>query len=143
MQPLLKQLYSLLIRLTSSKPVSGQPPDWRPTVAVQRIFFLLCIHILPVHQGSDVRFPQCNCSNRRHPHAGNVYSFLSEVLNAQPTTSTVLAFDPDHRAAPAGPDPWWRSDDSLRAGRTVHCIDCGNPDPDHAAHFELRRGYLP
>ena len=27
-----------------------------------------------------------------------MYSFLSEVLNAQPTTSTVLAFGPDHRA---------------------------------------------
>src|SRR5215472_14318620 len=73
----------------------------------------------------------------------NVYSFLSEVLNAQPTTSTVLAFDPDHRAAPAGPDPWWRSDDSLRAGRTVHCIDCGNPDPDRAANPELCRSDLP
>src|SRR5215470_13492889 len=82
-------------------------------------------------------------SNRRHPHAVNVCSFLREVLNAQPTTSTVLAFGPDHRAAADGASPWWRSDDSLRHGRTVHCIDCGSPDPDCAAHFELRRGCLP
>src|SRR5262249_49581430 len=88
-------------------------------------------------------FAKANCSNRRHPHAVNVCSFLSEVLNVQPTTSTVLAFGSDHRAAAAGPDPWWRSDDSLRPGRTVPCIDCGNPDPDCAAHFELRRSYLP
>src|SRR5215471_20781211 len=102
-----------------------------------------CVHILLVHKGSDVQFRQCDCSNRRHPQAANVCSFLREVLNVQPTTSTVLAFGADHRAAADGASPWWRSDDSLRHGRTFHCIDCGNPDPDCAAHFELRRSYLP
>jgi hypothetical protein len=41
----------------------------------------------------------------RHPHAVNVCSFLSEVLNVQPTTSTVLTFGPGHRAAASGRDP--------------------------------------
>src|SRR5215472_6369211 len=68
---------------------------------------------------------------------------LSEVLNVQPTTSTVLTFGPDDRPAAAGRDPWWSSDDSLRPGRTVPCIACGSPDPDCAAHSELHRSYLP
>jgi len=37
--------------------------------------------------------------------------FLTEVLNVQSTTSTVFAFGSDYRAATAGADPWWRSDD--------------------------------
>src|SRR5215472_13755436 len=68
---------------------------------------------------------------------------LSEVLNVQPTTSTVLTFGPDDRPAAAGRDPWWSSDDSLRPGRTVPCIACGSPDPDCAAHSELHRSHLP
>src|SRR5215472_2228393 len=81
-------------------------------------------------------FRQCNCSNRRHPEAMSVCSLLREVLNVQPTTSTVLAIDPDHRATAASTEPWWRSDDSLHRGRTVPGIDCRNPDPDCAAHSE-------
>src|SRR5215472_10102356 len=69
--------------------------------------------------------------------------FLSEVLNVQPTTSTVLALHPDYRAAAAGAGPWRRGDDSLRLRRTVPCLDCRNPDPDCAAHPELRRSDLP
>src|SRR5215475_16162213 len=42
-----------------------------------------------------MRFRQCNCSNRRHSHAVNVCTFLSEVLNVQPTTSNLR--DEDRR----------------------------------------------
>ena len=34
-----------------------------------------------------ITFRQYNCSDRRHSHAVNVCTFLSEVLNVQPTTS--------------------------------------------------------
>ena len=45
--------------------------------------------------------------------------FLSEVLNAQPTTSTVVAFDPDRAANPELcrsdlPDPHWADWDFWR-----------------------------
>src|SRR5215469_154971 len=94
--------------------------------------------------GAVVRgFASGTAQNRRHPHRANLCSFISEVLNVQPTTSTVLAFDPPYHSSAAGAGPGWSRDDSLRLSLTVSGIDCRNPDLDCAAHPELRRSDLP
>src|SRR5215469_1410336 len=133
-----------MLRRSSPKP---ERESWSDLTAISPRL----VHSRPRSMRVNERAPcsalQTRFANKdspgRHPQAVNVHSFLSEVLNAQPTTSTVLAFDPDHRAAPAGADPWWRSDDSLRDGRTVHCLDCRSPDPDRAENPELCGSGLP
>src|SRR5262249_15240376 len=112
------------------------PTDCRPTILSE-----LPTSPVPVHRPLT-----CGFANATVQVAGirsEWQSFPSEVLNARPTTSAVLAFDPVHYAAAAGAGPWWGSDDSLHRGRTIPCLDCRSPDPDRATYPELCRSDLP